>query len=177
MKSKQEAVSEIIDNIRRVFQVVNEQSKKVKRRTGLTGPQLWAIKVIGECSSVRVSDLARRMYLHPATVVGILNRLEDRGFIKRVRTNEDRRVVHVELTGTGKALMGKAPQVAQDLLVSGLEAQSMEELTEIYEGLKKLVCILGAQELPPQLMLSTEVNLPIEPSDSTDDLLGKNGVV
>jgi len=82
MAKKSAVVSEIIDDIRRVFQVVNEQSKKAKRETGLTGPQLWAIKTIAELSSVRVSDLARRMYLHPATVVGILNRLELQGLIK-----------------------------------------------------------------------------------------------
>ena len=48
MGRKTAAVAEIIDDIRRVFQVVNEQSKKAKRETGLTGPQLWAIKMIGE---------------------------------------------------------------------------------------------------------------------------------
>ena len=82
MERKAVVVAGIIDDIRRVFQVVNEQSKKAKRETGLTGPQLWAIKMIGELSPVRVSDLAARMYLHPATVVGILNRLELQGLSK-----------------------------------------------------------------------------------------------
>ena len=64
MPNKKEFVSQIIDNIRRVFQVVNEKSKKAKRETGLTGPQLWAIKVIGESShGLEVSDLARKMYI------------------------------------------------------------------------------------------------------------------
>jgi DNA-binding MarR family transcriptional regulator len=160
MTKKSVMVSEIIDNIRRVFQVVNEQSKKAKRETGLTGPQLWAIKTIAESFPVRVSDLARRMYLHPATVVGILNRLELQGMIKRVRTNGDRRVVNVELTDAGNELVAKAPQVAQGLLVAGLKDLTIEKLQEIDSGLAELVHILGAQELPPQLMLSQEVNLP-----------------
>jgi MarR family transcriptional regulator, organic hydroperoxide resistance regulator len=160
MPRKSSIVSEIIDNIRRAFQVVNEQSKKAKRETGLTGPQLWAIKTIAELSPVRVSDLARRMYLHPATVVGILNRLESQGLIKRSRTNDDRRVVNVELTDVGNALVAKAPQVAQGLLVAGLEELPLEKLQEIAAGLQELVHILGAQELPPQLLLSQEVNLP-----------------
>jgi len=109
MARKSAVVAEIIDDIRRVFQVVNEQSKKAKRETGLTGPQLWAIKMIGELSPVRVSDLAARMYLHPATVVGILNRLELQGLINRMRTNEDRRVVKVTLTDAGNAIVAKAP--------------------------------------------------------------------
>jgi hypothetical protein len=40
-------ISEIMDNIRRVFQIVNDNSKKVECETGITGPQLWAIKLVG----------------------------------------------------------------------------------------------------------------------------------
>jgi len=102
-------VAEIMDDTRRLFQVVSEHLKKAKRETGLTGPQLWAIKMIGDLSPVRVSDLAARMYLHPATVVGILNRLELQSLINRMRTNEDRRVVKVTLTDAGNAIVAKAP--------------------------------------------------------------------
>ena len=152
-------IAGIIDDIRRVFQVVNEQSKKAKRETGLTGPQLWAIKMIGDLSPVRVSDLAAKIYLHPATVVGILNRLELRGLIKRMRTSEDRRVVKIELTDAGNAIVAKAPQVAQGLLVSGLEVLPLKKLQGISVCLKELVHILGAQELPPRLILSPVINL------------------
>lgn len=160
MAKKSAAVSEIINNIRRVFQVVNEKSKKAKRETGLTGPQLWAIKTIAELSPVRVSDLARRMYIHPSTVVGILNRLELQGLIERARTNDDRRIVNVALTDAGNALVATAPQVAQGLLVAGLETLPVAKLQEIEASLEELVRILGAQELPPRLILLPEVSLP-----------------
>jgi MarR family transcriptional regulator, organic hydroperoxide resistance regulator len=159
MGRKTVVVAEIIDDIRRVFQVVNEQSKKAKRETGLTGPQLWAIKMIGDLSPVRVSDLAARMYLHPATVVGILNRLELQGLIKRMRTSEDRRVVKIELTDAGNVIVAKAPQIAQGLLVAGLEVLPLKKLQDISAGLEELVHILGVQELPPRLILSPEINL------------------
>ena len=160
MTGKSARVSRIIDNIRRVFKAVNEQSKKAEHETGITGPQLWAIKVIGDLSPVRVSDLARRMYLHPATVVGILDRLESRKLVKRVRSKDDKRVVKITLTDDGKKLIVRAPQVAQGLLVAGLEVLPTKRLQELDSALDELVHILGAQELPPQLMLSPEVNAP-----------------
>ena len=159
MGGKTGVIAKIMDDIRRLFQVVNEQSKKAQQETGLTGPQLWAIKIIGELSPVRVSDLAAKMYLHAATVVGILNRLELQGLIKRMRTSEDRRVVKIELTDAGKEIVAKAPQVAQGLLLSGLEALSLKKLDDISACLEELVNILGAQELPPQLILSPIANL------------------
>ncbi len=53
--SKAKMVADLIDNLRRVFQAVNEYSKKAERETGLTGPQLWAIKVLAEAAPIKVS--------------------------------------------------------------------------------------------------------------------------
>ena len=153
-------VALIVDNLRRVFQVVNEQSKKAEHETGLTGPQLWAIKIIAESAPVKVSDLARKMYLHPATVVGILDRLEAKGLVERTRSKKDRRVVEVALTELGSQIVGQSPEVVQGRLVKGLEALSYKKLAGISDGLGQLVKMLGAQEAPAQLILSPEVNLP-----------------
>ncbi len=155
-------VAEIIDNLRRVFQVVNEQSKKAEHETGLTGPQLWAIKTIAQEAPIMVSEIARRMYLHPTTVVGILDRLEKRGFVVRIRSTEDRRVVRVELTEKGHALVRKSPEVAQGLLVSGLESLNSNKLENIARALDQMAELLGAQNIPPQLILSPEVNKPVK---------------
>jgi DNA-binding MarR family transcriptional regulator len=160
MSANQDKVAEIIDNLRRVFQVVNGQSKKAERETGLTGPQLWAIKTISQRAPIMVSEIARHMYLHPATVVGILDRLEKQDLVARVRSMEDRRVVRVELTAKGEALVRKAPEVAQGLLITGLEKLPFKRLKDIAESLDQLVELLGAQGIPPQLFLSPEVNKP-----------------
>jgi DNA-binding MarR family transcriptional regulator len=160
MSKRSDMVAEIIDNLRRVFQVVNEQSKKAEHATGLTGPQLWAIKTIAQEAPIMVSEIARRMYLHPATVVGILDRLEKQGLVIRIRSTEDRRVVKVELTIQGRALVRKAPEVAQGLLVAGLEELNLNKLTNIAQGLDQMAAILGAQNIPPQLILSPEFNKP-----------------
>lgn len=160
MKAADDLIADVTDDLRRVFQVVNEQSKRAMRETGLTGPQLWAIKVIAGHGPIRVSDLAQRLYLHNATVVGIIDRLENQGLVARTRSQEDRRVVMVDLTTHGKALVARSPEVAQGLLVAGLEKISREKLEIISEGLKLMVKILGAQNLPPQLILSPEVNRP-----------------
>ena len=160
MTPRGDLVADIIDNTRRIFKVVHEQSKRAERETGLTGPQLWAIKTIAESAPIMVSEIALRMHLHPATVVGILDRLEAKKLAIRIRSTHDRRAVRVELTERGKALVKKAPEVAQGLLVAGLEELPLQKLKTISTGLELMVGILGAQELPPQLILSPEFNQP-----------------
>ncbi len=153
-------IAGIVDKLRRIFQVVNEHSKRAERVTGLTGPQLWAIKTIAQDAPIMVSAIARQMHLHPATVVGILDRLETHGLVERVRSAKDRRVVQVVLTAQGKGLVRRSPAVAQGLLVDGLEKRSAKELQTISAGLRAMVDILDAQSVPPRLIFSQEVNAP-----------------
>jgi DNA-binding MarR family transcriptional regulator len=160
MKLKPVMVAGIIDDIRRVFQVLTDQSRKIEHETTLTGPQLWVVKILKETSPLKVSDLARRMYLHPATMVGLLDRLEAKGLLKRTRSDKDRRVVHIDLTEQGNELEINSPEVVQSLLVKGLEALAGHKLNMISDGLGEVVNILGARDVTPQLIMSSEVNSP-----------------
>lgn len=160
MTRNAKVIAAIIDDIRRIFQVINDHSRIVEKETGLTGPQLWALKIIADASPIKVSMLANRMYLHPATVVGILDRLEMKELVKRERSKEDRRVVEIVLTDNGSKLVINTSDVAQNLLVKGLEAIPSDNLMQIATGLEQVVSILGVQEAPPRLIRSSEVNLP-----------------
>lgn len=160
MKLNTVMVAGIVDDIRRIFQVLMEQSRKIEHETNLTGPQLWVVKILKETSPMKVSDLARRMYLHPATMVGLLDRLEAKGVLKRTRSESDRRVVLIDLTEQGRKLEINSPEVVQDLLVSGLEKLTGQRLETISNALEQIVSILGVQDVPPQLIMSAEINAP-----------------
>src|SRR5450631_171161 len=160
IKSKSTMVAGIIDDIRRVFYVLAEQSRKADHETGLTGSQLWVVKMLDGSSPLMVSDLARRMYLHPATMVGLIDRLEAKGLVQRTRSDKDRRVVHVIITAQGRELVRNSPEVVQGLLVRGLETLTDKQVKVISDGLEQIVNMLGIQEDPPKLIHSLDVNLP-----------------
>ena len=102
-------IADVLDNLRRVFKVVHRYSKRAEKVGGMTGPQVWAMKVIAESEPIRVTDLARRMYLHPSTVVGILDRLEQQVQVTRTRSEKDHRVVTVSLTAKGRETVSRFP--------------------------------------------------------------------
>jgi DNA-binding MarR family transcriptional regulator len=160
MPSDSIRIADIVDNLRRIFQVVHGQYKKAERVLGLTGPQIWAVKIIAEAAPIKVSDIAARMYLHPATVGGILDRLEARKLVVRTRSVEDRRVVHVDLTDEGRKLIRTSPEVTQLLMVTGLDRLPPGKLKSIATGLEELVDILGSQSLPAKSRQSREFTLP-----------------
>ena len=147
---KAEQIPEVLDNLRRIFQAVAECSRAAERETELTGPQLWTLKILEQNAPVRVSELARHMFLRPATVVGILDRLEAKGLVTRTRSKVDRRAVDLELTEAGQTLVANAPEVAQVMLIKGLEQLSDQQFTQVMEGMRHMVRIFGAEHLTPQ---------------------------
>lgn len=154
MLRRADETPEVIDNLRRIFQAINEYSKVAKQVTGLTGPQLCAVKILANAAPLRVSALAAKMYLKPATIVGILDLLEGKGIVTRTRSEEDHRVVNLHLTDKGQGLAAKAPEVTQAMLLKGLETLSDEQFSCVEKGMKLMVQMLGAENCTPQPLQS-----------------------
>ena len=105
--SKDKTISEIMQSLRRVFKAIHDYSQDVSAKFGITGPQLWALKTIAQDGSLPLGELSRKMCVHPSTISGVIDRLEDKGYVARVRDRDtgDRRVINVELTLKGKRLV------------------------------------------------------------------------
>jgi DNA-binding MarR family transcriptional regulator len=109
---------------------------------------------------MKAADLARRMYLHPATMVGILDRLEAKELIQRTRSCNDRRVIHIELTDQGREVLRNSPEVVQSLLVKGLETHTVPKLMKMTDELVEIIKILGAKDVPPKFIMPSEATIP-----------------
>ncbi len=73
-------------------------------RHDLTEQQWRIMRVLWTDGKVTSIELSRRTLLAPASLVGILDRLEKKGLINRVRSTTDRRAVHVLATARGRDL-------------------------------------------------------------------------
>jgi len=154
MGKNAESIPVVIDNVRRIFQAINEYSRSAEQTTGLTGTQLWVLKILANSAPMRVSELAHQMYLSSATVVGIIDRLEVKNMVTRKRSKKDRRAVDLDLTKTGKEMVINAPEVAQIMLIKGLGELSENDFSVVETGMQQMVHILRAEQINPQPMHS-----------------------
>ena len=74
---------------------------------GLTHPQYLVMLALWEAEPLRVSELADRLSLEPATLSPLLKRLEAGGLVARRRDPDDERAVAVTLTAAGRALRSR----------------------------------------------------------------------
>lgn len=141
------AISEVMQSLRRIFKAIQDYSHEVSSKFGITGPQLWALKTISQNESLPLRDLSERMYLHPSTITGVIDRLEKKGYVTRKRDQVDRRVIYVELTAEGRRLARRAPNPAQGKMIYGLKNLKKRDLNLIYYSVRKLVEIMEAENV------------------------------
>jgi len=95
--------------MRRLQQAGEVHAKQVARHGGLTPTQLLILKVLADEARLTASALSRRVSLTPATLSGLLDRLEERGLLQRQRDAQDRRRHWLLLTEAGRELLREAP--------------------------------------------------------------------
>jgi len=154
--TRSDAISEIMQSLRQIFRAIQDYSQEVSKQFGITGPQLWALKIISADGSLSLGELTKKMYLHPSTVSGVVDRLEKKGYVARDRGREDRRVVTVHLTPEGKKLVKKAPNPIQGKMVYGLKKLERRKLNSIYDSVQKLVQIMAVQNVKATFFFDQE---------------------
>jgi DNA-binding MarR family transcriptional regulator len=95
IRHRQHAVREIRDSIRELRIQLSRLNYQVGSRVELKDVDLDCLDVIETQGPLGPSALARRLGVHPATITGILDRLERGGWIVRERDPADRRAVVV----------------------------------------------------------------------------------
>lgn len=90
--------------LNRVAFAMRRALEKRLTKHGLTAPQ-WAILArLWEEDGQSPSVIGRSLHFDRPTITGIVNRLEQKGLIRKARDSQDRRVIRVYLTDKGMAL-------------------------------------------------------------------------
>lgn len=83
---------------------LSRRSKNMGATLGITGPQRLVLRVVGRNPGIAAGAIARTLHLDKSTMTGILQRLEDRGFLRRSPDPEDGRISRFALTSAGARL-------------------------------------------------------------------------
>ena len=145
----------VLQALRRIIRAVDLHSRKLSAQHRITGPQLVSLLSVEEHEPVTPSTIARDVHLSPSTVIGILDRLEAKGLVRRQRDLRDRRLVRVSLTDQGKELAGNAPSPLQDRLAEAMGELPEAEQATIAESLDRIVEMMEAGHIDAAPILET----------------------
>ena len=138
---------QVIAALRRITRAIDLHSRLLLQKNGLTIPQLAALLAIQRLQPITVGAIARDIHLGPATVTGILGRLENRGLVSRTRGDLDRRSVVIQLTDDGAKLVAEAPSLLQDRFHRELTKLQEWERTMILATLQRIASMMDAEDI------------------------------
>jgi DNA-binding MarR family transcriptional regulator len=88
---------------------------------------------------MRMQQLARATALSSSATTRLVNRLEDRGLLRRTLCQDDRRGIYTELTDAGTELLARARPTHDDVLEATLaDAERLPELAPMVAALNAL---------------------------------------
>ena len=97
--------------MRRVTTSIVRNADMRLHQHGLTSTQWGPLVKIKARQRPTVADLAQDLEMDAGGVTRALDRLEKKGLCKRVRSVEDRRVIHVQLTEAGESAVAEVPAI------------------------------------------------------------------
>jgi DNA-binding MarR family transcriptional regulator len=146
----------ILDSIRRLFRLLRVSDRQAQTELGISGAQLFVLTEIGKTPALSLGDLAARTRTDQSSVSVVVTRLVEAGLITRDRDERDARRLVLHLTRAGRAMLQKAPPVAQERLLSVFERMPAEERQRFADTFEEIVDNVGADDGPAPMLFEEE---------------------
>jgi len=148
----------VLRSLRRIMRSIEVHSRQLAVTHQITAPQLVCLLAVLDQGPLTATAISREMHLSPSTVVGILDRLEEKGWVVRTRIREDRRIVMISATEAGADLARRAPSPLQGRMMSALNALSELERATIALSLERVVSLMEEQVADPAAPIQTGIS-------------------
>lgn len=128
--------ADTLKQFRIIISAVRQHFRALEEACGVSGAQVWILSAIADTPGITVSRLGETLSVHVSTVSNMLDKLAKSGLVERLRSEGDRRVVNLQLTEAGEAILARAPKP-----LTGLVPHALDKLPE--PVLKRLNADLG----------------------------------
>lgn len=104
MEKKDYILTDIITLLTTEIAKIEEKTITGSRFSELTGKQMHYLEVISNLDNPNLSELATELNLSKPSITAIIDKFEEKGFIRKVKSDEDRRVSHIHMAQKGKEI-------------------------------------------------------------------------
>ncbi|WP_462410510.1 MarR family winged helix-turn-helix transcriptional regulator [Neobacillus sp. Marseille-QA0830] len=138
-------IKEIVDKyLHLTFSIEKNGGQLIKCQMGddLTNDQHYILRYIDQKEGCTSSELAEVFSVNKSAITAIIDRLEKKGFIRRTRDEQDRRVVYLTLTDVGRDLFRETELRIYQLVSSFIEQfdrDEIERFIQTYEKLNRII--------------------------------------
>ena len=106
---------------------------------GITAPQAIVIFQVATGEATHAAEFCRNMQYDPGAMTRLLDRMERKGLVRRVRAAHDRRRSRLVLTPQGRRALPRIRSVAVEVFNRFLAGFRREEARQLIDFLKRLI--------------------------------------
>lgn len=125
--------------MRRIVTMVSNEIERRMDPLGMTDAQWKPLLRLFSTDDSTVAALARGCHLDAGAMTRLLDRLEAKNFLRRIRSVEDRRVVNLELTDEGREAAKQIPTVVAEVQATIAAGFTHEEFDQLKGYLSRLL--------------------------------------
>jgi DNA-binding MarR family transcriptional regulator len=127
-----------VTRIARIRKALRREFETRAAALEITASQFQVLRSLWESDGVTTSCLTQDASSDGGTVTGILDRLENKGLIRRERSTQDRRAVQIWLTDEGRALEEPLMEIINEINGLALDGLSERQQTQLLKALDKV---------------------------------------
>jgi len=142
----------VLTTLRQIIRAMDIYSKYLYKFYGLSGPQLIILQELSNLNEITIGNLSTKISLSQATVTDILERLKNKGFINRKRSNYDKRKVLIRITENGKAIIEKNPSLLNEDFTQKFDKLEDWEQTLILSSIQRISTMMEAKKINKKLL-------------------------
>jgi DNA-binding MarR family transcriptional regulator len=118
-------------------------------RLGISMTQLHVMHLLERHGEIAMSRLAEMLDVSDSAATGLIDRIEERGFVERIRVPEDRRIVLVRITAAGRQTLEDVETARTEVLGRVLDQLDPAQLESIATAMAALRVAFLASHADP----------------------------
>jgi DNA-binding MarR family transcriptional regulator len=119
------------------YKVMARVSLRLFSEEGLSESQFRALALLSENGPMLMKKMSDAMFVTPANITGVVDRLEEKKLVRRTASKGDRRATIIEITPEGKAVGEKLAKKKGELIQKALVTFTKDEQKTLYNLLEK----------------------------------------
>ncbi len=131
-------VSEVTENLSKVFKSIHQRSYHKMKDKCIYPGQPKLLSLIRANEGITQKELSKMSFVTPATITGMLNKLEANHLVYRVLDETDKRIMRVYLTSEGRCFADSGHKFMTSMMEQLFEGFTDEELQTLLKLTKKL---------------------------------------
>jgi MarR family transcriptional regulator, organic hydroperoxide resistance regulator len=137
---------DVLKQFRLIYGSVRRHFRQVEATCDISGSQLWMLHELQGAPGIGVSDLAGRLSIHQTTCSQLIEKLVQRGYVLKTRSETDQRRVGLSITRGAVQVLKAAPGPAEGLIPEALMGLSESTLESLMANLGQLIKGLHLQD-------------------------------